>query len=143
MKNGFEDSGVGTINWEQTPVIAHVAAAGLLPFLVESYTNEPNKLEARTDRPSELVALLKSHPKFKSGRWWKLHKDVGENLIEFRSFKGELVPEIKKSLQFIVDRTTGRVYADLDRRNPYEDLVGLFGHLRDVIRGEKTEKGHA
>ena len=51
--------------------------------------------------------------------------DVGAKLTDFRSYRGVLG---KGSLQIVLDKETGRFYADCDKFNIYEDLVNIFGH---------------
>jgi hypothetical protein len=59
-----------------------------------------------------------------------LHKDVGRNRFEWRSHRGTYGDG---SLQIVIGRDTGRVYADIDRFSPYDDLVGFAGHSGEVI----------
>jgi hypothetical protein len=70
---------------------------------------------------------------FKQGPWVGalLHwKDVGAerpwHMIDFRSLTSASFP---LSMQVAVDRFRLGAWIDLDRFNPYQDLVGFFGHF--------------
>jgi hypothetical protein len=86
-------------------------------------------------------ARLAQDPRFASGVLYAMHTDVGEHLEDYRSFTGALG---KGSLQIVVDRQTGRAYADVDRFSPYGDVVGFLGHaFGEVIPNWfKKAKGH-
>jgi hypothetical protein len=101
---------------------AQLVTAGLAPYLVDTDASEyavSGRLRI------EAVNVLRADARFASGLLYQLHKDVGRNLTEFRAHPGEIGPG---SLQIVIDKTTGRFYADLDRFNPYSDLVNVFGH---------------
>ncbi len=101
--------------------------AGCLPFLrdvlVSQYT-------VAAIAQLALVAKLRADVRFMSGIFFGLHRDVGDDLMDFRSFRGVLGAG---SLQIVLDKKTGRLYADVDRFSPYTDLVGFIGHTGEVV----------
>lgn len=79
------------------------------------------------------LTRLQQDDRFASGILHGLHADVGEDRADFRSHTGALG---KGSLQIVVDKQTGRAYADVDRFSPYSDVVGFLGHaFGEVIPG--------
>jgi hypothetical protein len=68
---------------------------------------------------------LKNDPNFANGWLYGFHRDVGDNLADFRSFTGTFGDG---SLQIVMDRYTGNFWIDVDRFNPYQDVVNFFGH---------------
>lgn len=79
------------------------------------------------------VVQLRKDKRFTEGGLHHLHKDVGLNRTEFRSDTGKL---LSGSTQIVVDLTTGRFYADVDRFNPYQDAANNVGHaLLEVLPG--------
>jgi len=113
-----------------TEIHAQLTAAGLSPYLVDTAASEyavSGRLRI------EAINVLRGDPRFASGLLYQLHKDVGKHLTEFRAHPGELGPG---SLQIVIDKTTGRFYADIDRFNPYSDLVNSIGHaFGEVVPG--------
>jgi len=73
-----------------------------------------------------MIERLKADPRFAHGVFYGLHRDVGEDLIDFRSHTGVLG---QGSLQLVIDKKTGQCYCDVDRHSPYSDAVGIVGHL--------------
>ncbi len=73
----------------------------------------------------DVLPLLTADVRFATGDLYQLHRDVGDHLTEFRSYRGALG---SGSLQMVIDTRTGRFYADIDRFNPYADLVNILGH---------------
>jgi hypothetical protein len=71
------------------------------------------------------ITRLIADSRFANGVLYGLHRDVGAHLQDFRSFSGTFG---RGSLQIVVDHQTGRFYSDIDVFNPYEDLIGFFGH---------------
>src|SRR5688572_21238178 len=63
-----------------------------------------------------MVVNLRRDGRFAEGVLHKLHADVGEDLTDFRSYRGAFG---KGSLQIVVDLTTGQFYADVDAWSPY------------------------
>jgi YD repeat-containing protein len=68
---------------------------------------------------------LKNDPNFANGWLYGFHRDVGDNLADFRSYTGTFGDG---SLQIVMDRYTGNFWIDVDRFNPYQDVVNFFGH---------------
>ena len=110
-------------------VLSQLVASGYFPYLrhVELHNSRTVRFVIS---PEGLEALLKDTERFASGLLYGYHRDVGEDLIDFRSFTGEFG---KGSLQIVIDKTTLKGYADCDRWNPYADLVGWFGHAGEVL----------
>lgn len=79
-----------------------------------------------------MVVALRRDARFAEGTLHKLHADVGDNLTDFRSYRGAFGPG---SLQIVVDLTTGQFYADVDLWNPYQDAVNWVGHAGEVLSG--------
>lgn len=133
MASGFEPSGYGTYVWEGTPIVRQLAKAGVLPGLTPV---EVSRRVVRATAPAEvllgLIVRLKRDERFASGLLHQLHKDIGPNRVEFRSHLGSFG---KRSMQIVLDPTTGRFYADLDRFNPYSSVAGWVGHAGEVIGG--------
>jgi hypothetical protein len=63
---------------------------------------------------------------FAHGILYGFHTDVGRNLTDFRSYTGTFG---NGSLQIVMDWNTGYFYSDVDRFNPYQDVINAFGHL--------------
>lgn len=80
----------------------------------------------------DAIERLRSDARFANGALHGLHQDVGDHRIDFRSYNGEFG---KGSLQIVVDKKTGRCYVDVDKHNPYQDLVRFIGHTGEVIHG--------
>lgn len=77
------------------------------------------------------VDRLRADKEFASGPGYLYHKDIGDHLLDFRSFEGSFG---KGSLQIVVDATSGEAYADIDKHNPYQDVVGFLTHnLGEVV----------
>ena len=68
---------------------------------------------------------LKDDPNFANGVLYGMHRDVGDNLRDFRSYSGTFGDG---SLQIVMDQHSGRFWIDVDRFNPYQDVVNFFGH---------------
>lgn len=78
------------------------------------------------------IVMLRKDPQFTEGGLHRLHADVGDDLTEFRSDRGAFG---KGSMQIVIDKTTGKFYADCDAWSPYMDLVNWVGHAGEVIGG--------
>jgi hypothetical protein len=111
---------------------AQLEKAGLTPYLLDA---DPSSHEYAVTGRFRVTAInaLRADTRFASGLLYQLHRDVGQHLTEFRAHPGELG---QGSLQIVIDKTTGRFYADLDKYNPYTDLVNSIGHaFGEVIPG--------
>jgi hypothetical protein len=71
------------------------------------------------------IERLTTDPRFANGVFYGYHRDVGGDLTDFRSYRGAFG---RGSLQLVVDRQTGQFYADIDKFNVYQDVVGFIGH---------------
>lgn len=70
-----------------------------------------------------VLEALDKRPNFQRGPWHRLHRK-GENQTEYRSYRYD-----NMSLQVVINTDTGEFYSDLDKYSPYEDVVGIVGHL--------------
>ena len=77
--------------------------------------------------------VLRSDDRFKEGIGHLLHADVGKHRVDFRSHRGEFG---KGSLQIVIDRKTGALYADVDAHSPYDDVVGFVAHNAEVLKNK-------
>jgi hypothetical protein len=107
-----------------TDILAQLQGAGLTDYIAEL---DPSHAESAVHGRMrvDVVARLSTDARFASGVLYQLHRDVGANLTEFRAYPGEIGDG---SLQIVIDKTTGRFYADIDRFNPYADVVNAGGH---------------
>jgi hypothetical protein len=107
-------------------VQAHLDAAGLTPFIVESSTPFDGKVAGRL----RLLAIptLRRDPRFQEGIWHLLHPNVGKPKTEFRANRGELIEGSENSLQVVINLKSGAFEADLDKYNT-QDVVNIVGHL--------------
>jgi hypothetical protein len=71
------------------------------------------------------IRALRADGRFAEGMLYGLHTDVGEDLTDFRSYRGTFG---RGSLQIVIDKRTGAFYADIDQWNPYADVVNWVGH---------------
>lgn len=78
----------------------------------------------------DVVKYLRAHQSFKEGVFHGLHPDVGDHRCDFRGHRNEFGVG---SLQIVMDRKTGSLYADIDHFSPYEDVVSFIGHSGEVI----------
>lgn len=102
--------------------LEQLGRAGYLPYVL-SYEERPNGIHGRV--MLALVPLLQSDERFASGCLYGLHTDVGDCLTDFRSYNGSLG---RGSMQVVIDKQTGRFFADVDAHNPYQDVVRFMGH---------------
>lgn len=80
----------------------------------------------------DLLTQLRHDERFAEGKFYGLHRDIGHALVDFRAFRNALG---EGSLQIVIDKETGRFYADVDKWNPYADVVNFVGHTGEVIAG--------
>lgn len=107
-------------------------ASGYLKMF-SKYDEVGNTIRGQVPAHQSFVKILKQDPKFANGIFYQLHRDVGDKLIDFRSYNGSFG---KGSLQIVIDQATGYCYADVDKYSPYHDLVSIMGHaFGEVIPG--------
>lgn len=87
-----------------------------------------------------LVDLLKQDTKFLNGNFYGLHRDVGADLIDFRSIDNAFGPG--SSLQLVISQVNGDCYADLDLENPYQDVASNVAHNGRIIWKAVKAVGH-
>lgn len=73
-----------------------------------------------------ILPALRADLRFHEGPFHLLHADIPHPRTEFRSYRGTLGPG---SMQFVINTDRGLFYADIDKFSPYEDVVGVVGHL--------------
>lgn len=78
-----------------------------------------------------LIPDLRKDTRFQEGLLFGLHRNIGKHLTDFRGFRGAFG---KGSLQIVVDKKTGRCYADVDGWSPYADLIGAVMHMGEVVK---------
>lgn len=111
-----------------TDVESQLKAAGILDRIGEPRVLIPRQFGrfALTGRVDMRVAatLRQDRERFVEGPLHRLHVNVGPKRLDFRSPGGTFGPG---SLQVVISRTTGNLYADVDRFFAYE-LAGLVAH---------------
>ena len=110
-------------------VLRQLEAAGLRRYL-RAYQFNHGAVTGRMDLLG--ILRLRALTNVCEGPLHGLHADVGDDRLDFRSDRGAFGPG---SLQIVVDRLTGRFYADVDAYSPYMDAVNWFGHAGEVVRG--------
>lgn len=113
------------------PVVEQLLAAGLYPYFLDCDLTEDGSAIRGTIR-LHVVHLLATDGRFLRGHLHHLHDEVGTPRTEWRSLNGSLGPG---SLQIVLNAQTGQCYVDVDRYNPYHDLVRFVGHTGEVLRG--------
>jgi hypothetical protein len=109
---------------------AQMAAAGLVDYLV---TVDATDTQWRGQLRLEVIPYLAADPRFAQGPLHQLHPEVGTPRTEFRSYNGALGTG---SLQVVINTQTGAFYADVDKHNPYNDVVRFLGHaFGEVVPG--------
>jgi hypothetical protein len=104
-------------------VLAQLEHAGLDLYILQTDHSEEGALKGRMS--VRVLNLLDADPRFASGKLYQLHREVGNDLTEYRAHPGELG---EGSLQIVIDKKTGNFHADIDKYNPYSDVVNIFGH---------------
>lgn len=130
---------------KQTPerAIAQFRESGYWPWVLKFHT-EKTGIRGTIANPPSFLVTIGANPKFLSGSGWILHKDVGNDLIDFRSIKGVFG---KGSLQIVFDKKTGAFWSDVDRFNPYQGLYYQVCHvflecIPDLIKAYKNENSN-
>lgn len=109
---------------------AQLAKASLLPYVSDAEDKGHGVVGFVN---LAVLPLLRSDPRFAEGVFYGLHQDVGHHLTDFRSYNGALG---SGSLQLVIDQATGRFWADIDKHNPYQDVVRFMGHaFVEVVPG--------
>lgn len=103
-------------------VLERLQAAGLTLYLRKTQLED---YAVRGQLSLRAVIQLRNDMRWHEGDLYQLHRDVGEHLTEFRSYRGEVG---SGSVQIVIDLTTGAFYADCDRFSPYNDVVNFVGH---------------
>jgi hypothetical protein len=80
----------------------------------------------------DTVECLRADTRFAKGGLHRLHPEVEPPRIDFRAWSGAFG---KGSLQIVISKRTGRCHCDVDRFNPYQDVVNIVGHAYEVIDG--------
>ena len=83
------------------------------------------------DADLQIIDALKADKSFLAGIGHLLHGDVGDDRCDFRSIRGSFG---KGSLQIVVSKQTWKLYADIDMFSPYDDVLGFFGHIGEVLK---------
>lgn len=108
-----------------TDILGQLERAGLLSYVISQSPSEDGTSISGYMRTDVIAALVKDDARFVSGPLYQLHRDVGGDLAEYRSFRGNLG---SGSLQIVIDQKTGHFHCDVDTFNPYQDVVNFFGH---------------
>lgn len=115
-----------TADADTIEVLRQLRASGYFPACFNRYSLSADGQTLVGNVQVALVDLLKQDPAFANGNFYGFHRDVGADLIDFRSHTDALG---KGSLQATISQVTGDCYFDVDRFSPYSDLVGVFGHM--------------
>jgi hypothetical protein len=125
------------------PVTWQLRQAGILQHL-SSLSSADGGLsmmgKIRPEAVDQVIAALASDDRFANGVFYQLHRkdfDPSAVLTDFRSHPGTLGDG---SLQVVVERTTGIIYADVDRFSPYADLVNVIGHLFGEVLWNRVKR---
>lgn len=114
-----------TTEQKREMVLTQLQAAGYTPYVRSlQLTAQEEGWRGRMDL--RVIDVLRRDNRFTEGFFYGLHADVGENLTEFRSFRGKIGPG---SMQIVIDQRTGQFYVDVDKFDPYQDLANACGHL--------------
>lgn len=101
-------------------------SAGLLNYL-SWIEGDDDSIEAWA--VAALIPDLRKDKRFVEGWGFWFHRNIGKHLTDFRGLRKAFG---RGSLQIIVDKKTGRFYADVDRFSP-TDLIGMIGHSWEVL----------
>lgn len=115
----------------QHEVVLQLIEAGYLKDFVTYNVSQGETLLGTLRDPGAVIDRLREDPRFANGVFYGLHRDVGNDLIDFRAYSGEIKDSVG-SLQLVIDKKTGNAYADIDGYNPYQDVVSTIGHLGEL-----------
>lgn len=106
--------------------------AGLWPHLRPEFTQVSEFMVKGivTNVEAFITTLRARTEEFQQGGLHGMHKHIGPNRTEFRSYRGTFG---EGSLQIVVEKDMGRIEADVDAFSPYPDLVGFVGHAWEVL----------
>lgn len=76
------------------------------------------------------LSIIRKDLRFQEGLLHGLHKDIGPQRRDFRSFNGTFG---KGSLQVVISKKNNRLHADIDSHSPYNDVVSFVIHSGVVI----------
>jgi hypothetical protein len=110
-------------------VVLQLSDAGYLDYFLSYSESEGETLMGVIKL--EAIEKLRKDARFANGIFYGLHRNVGNDLIDFRGYNGTFGVG---SLQLVCDKKTGATYADIDAHNPYEDVVRLVGHTGELVR---------
>lgn len=116
---------------DDAPVLQQILAAGLYPFLQDCDISDDG---ASVDGIASALILdnLDNNAYFLRGPLSALHPEIGTPRRDYRSLQGKYGPG---SLQCVINPVTLKVHLDIDRYNPYHDLVRWVGHTGEVLKG--------
>jgi YD repeat-containing protein len=106
----------------QSAVDYQLTISGYSAYITEAHWT-PEGYSGKMD-PSAYSNLI-NDGNFANGFLYGFHTDVGRNLRDFRSYTGSFGDG---SLQIVLSSSTGDFHIDVDRFNPYQDVVNFFGH---------------
>lgn len=110
-------------------VVAQIETCGARPFL-DIVAVHPDRPLVWIQAKPELLPYLQAHKDFVCGPLSALHPRVGTPRIDLRAYRRSFGP---RALQFVINPDTGVGDVDLDRFNPYEDVVSILGHAGEVV----------
>jgi hypothetical protein len=102
-------------------------------YLSACVSREPAETGLRGVMDHTALPRLHADTRFACGLFYGLHRDVGQDLCDFRADRGTFG---KGSLQIVLDKQTGNFWCDVDAWSPYTDVVNVIGHMfGEVIPG--------
>lgn len=113
---------------DDTPLLMQILLAGLWNYLQDCEVSADSRSVDGIARPL-LCDVLARDDRFLSGPLSALHPEIGSPRCDYRSLQGKFGPG---SLQVVVNPETLRCHLDIDRYNPYHDLVRWIGHTGEV-----------
>lgn len=111
-------------------VVRQLTASGYFPDCFNRHSVSADGKTLVGNVQVALVEVLRQDTAFGCGNFYGLHRDVGAELIDFRSHTDAFG---KGSLQFVISKATGDCYVDVDKFSPYADVVGFIGHTGEVL----------
>ena len=101
-------------------------ASGLGQYFT-NVTSEGNNasFHGQVTDPAGLLNALQTDSDFKCGVLYGFHTDLGSSLVDCRSITGTFGDG---SLQIVFSQDSTNFHFDVDRFNPYQDVVNFLGH---------------